>query len=465
MSHEFEELADRLFREIIGPSVAPAETSRRQPVHVVYGGADRFKADTTSKLGRLALASLETYAPDFAAFAKAMGLRGASALNASPEFLEDFETKLLHDSDAVRGADPDAWLAWTVRERVLEKLKREPVEDFRIDFEDGYGLRSSEEEDSDAARCAEEFVSAMTDGTLTEFNGIRIKSFQHETFERSVRTLGLFLRTLASKVSGAVPDNFVVTLPKIKKPDEVTVLAALLSELESKHSLRSGSIGIEIMVETPDILFDLRAAVEAGAGRVTSAHFGAFDYTANLGITAEHQHLRHGACDFARRMMQASLAPLGTRLSDSVTTKMPVPVHKGGDLGADEIEANRLSVHSGWREHFDNVRRSLENGFYQSWDLHPAQLVARYAALASFFLEGAEAQGERLNRFIDKATQATMTGNVFDDAASAQGYLNYFSSALSCGVMTTEEATRFTGLSIQEINSGSFKKIMEGRTA
>lgn len=437
MNRDFEELADRLFRDTIEPAAEASSTPRRQPVHVVYGGADRFTRDVATKFGRIALQSVESFAPDAETFASAMGLRCDGAGKS---------------------------IAPVLLARVLAKLRTRPVEDFRADFEDGYGLRRDEEEDSHAIGCANEFAAGMKGGSLPDFCGIRIKSLQPETFGRSVRTLELFLRTLCRLTSGELPSGFAVTLPKIRSASEVGVLTELISELERGNGIAAGSISIELMVETPDILFELRKAVALGEGRVSAAHFGAYDYTGNLGITADHQDLRHPSCEFARDFMQASLAPLGVRLSDSVTTEMPVPLHRGEGLTPEQAEANRAAVHGAWQRHFTNIRHSLSRGFYQSWDLHPAQLVARYAALTAFFLESAESQGERLNRFISMATKATMTGNLFDDAASAQGCLNFFVRAISCGAITEDEASELTGLSAEEILSGSFRKIMEGRS-
>ena len=114
--------------------------------------------------------------------------------------------------------------------------------------------------------------------------------------------------------------------------------------------------------------------------------------------------------------------------------------------------------------HFDDIRRSLANGFYQGWDLHPAQLPVRYAAVYSFFLENLDATSERLRNFVEKAAQATRVGQVFDDAAMAQGLLRYFTQAINCGAMTAEEMEGLTGLSQAELQ-GSFLRIVEGRRA
>ena len=442
--------------------------SFRSPVHVVYGGANLFKADTAQKFSKIALKSLEIYAPNFAEFARAMWLKGADALPVYDELIANLEKRLTEDAEAVKAENFEAWFAWTIYQRTIEKLRREPVEDFRIDFEDGYGFRRDEEEDTHAVSASDELAKSFLDKSITRFCGFRIKSLQAETYNRAVRTLDLFLTNLLEKTGGVLPENFVVTLPKISRREEVEVLAELLAEFERRNNLESGAIKIEIMIETPQAIVDengaiaLRSLVEAGNGRVTSAHFGAFDYTASFGISGAHQHLRHEACNFARQMMQIALAPLNIRLSDSVTTEMPVAVYKGDDLTEKQETENRRAVHNAWRRHFNNVTNSLINGFYQSWDLHPAQIAARYAAVYSFFLESKDAQATRLKGFIEKATQANLTGNVFDDAASASGLLNFFARAFSCGALTDEEIFESTGLTIEELSLASFSRIAAG---
>jgi hypothetical protein len=441
----------------------------RSPVHVVYGGAHLFKADTPQKLGKLALKSLETYAPNFAEFAQAMWLKGADSLPIYEEPTAELEKRLLENSEKVKAENYEAWFAWTIYQRVKEKLAREAVEDFRIDFEDGYGFRADEEEDSHAISASDELADCFQKKTITPFCGFRIKSFAPETYKRAIRTLDLFLTNFLEKSSGKLPENFAVTLPKITRAEEVQILNELLKALENQHNLRANSIKIEIMIETPQAIINdkgeivLSQLIEAAQGRCTSAHFGAYDYTSSFGIVAEHQHLRHEACNFVRQMMQISLAPLNVRLSDSVTTEMPVPVHRGENLTSKQTAENKRAVHRSWRAHFNNVTHSLIDGFYQSWDLHPAQLVPRYAAIYAFFLESKSSSAKRLKGFLDKATQAMLTGNQFDDAASAQGLLNFFVRAAGCGAMSEEEVLEASNLNLDELRTASFGKIVENR--
>jgi citrate lyase beta subunit len=396
----------------------------RQPIHVVYGGAHLFKADTAAKLGATALRVMDEHAPDAATLATALGL---------PEGMGD-----------------------RVYCNVREKLAREPVEDFRLDFEDGYGSRTDAEEDGHAASAALEVATGARLGTLPPFIGIRIKNLGDELRERGLRTAERFIRRLLEETHGALPSNFVVTLPKITARAQVGILVDALAGIEGACGLPRGAIGMELMVETPQSIFDEHGAVALprlvadGAGRVTSAHFGTYDYTASLGITAAFQQMRHPACDFARNVMQVALAGTSIRLSDGATNVLPV--------GRD-----RAAVHRAWRLHYDDIRHSLVGGFYQGWDLHPAQLVTRYAAVYAFFLESLDAASDRLRNYIAKAAQATLVGDVFDDAATGQGLLNFFLRALNCGAVQEHEIGTLTGLSLEELRSGSFAKIVEGR--
>jgi citrate lyase beta subunit len=419
----------------------PGESARRQPIHSVYGGAHLFKAETASKLAEVALRSWEEHAPDARTLARVLGL-------------------------AEEGA-----LAETVHARVVSKLRREAVEDYRIDFEDGYGHRPDAEEDGHAVAAAEEMARGLERGSLAPFTGIRIKSFSDELFPRAVRTLDLFLSALVEKTGGRLPPHFVVTLPKVTLSEQVAALDSVLSGLEAGLGLERGGVKVELMVETPQSLFDpegrlaLPRLVAAAQGRCTGAHFGAYDYTAACGITAAQQHLFHPSCDFARHVMQVSLAGTGVHLSDGATTAMPVGPHKapkGGVLTPAQQEENRAAVHRAWRLHADNVRQALTNGFYQGWDLHPAQVPVRYAAVYAFFLEGLDAASRRLKAFMDKAAQATRLGDVFDDAATGQGLINFFLRGIACGALTEDEA-RAAGLTLDELRTRSFLEILQGR--
>ncbi len=443
----------------------PGESGRRQPVHTVYGGAHLFKSDSASRLGSLARRALDQYGPDFLTFARAIGLPGS-------ETIADDAVAQAETTDASADNKP-LWLAQTIYNRVVEKLQREPVEDFRIDFEDGYGNRPDAEEDGHAAAAAGEVATAMDAGTLSPFIGIRIKPFTEELRERSMRTLDIFLSTLLEKSGGRLPDNFVVTLPKVVIPEQVEALSDWYDIFESALKLEHGALKFEIMIETTQSIINDRGnsnlplMLAAARGRCIAAHFGTYDYTASCNITAAHQHMMHPACDFARNMMQVAFGGTGIWLSDGATNIMPVAPHRASDgqeLTPEQIDENRSTVHRAWKLHYDHIQHSLENAYYQGWDLHPAQLPTRYAAVYSFFLQSLDAASERLRNFVEKAAKATLVGDVFDDAATGQGLLNYFLRAINCGAITEDEATRLTSLTLAELSTGSFVKILKGRT-
>src|ERR1051325_486543 len=451
----------------------PGETGRRQPVHTVYGGAHLFKADSAQRLGALALRSLEQYAPDFPTFARAIGLPGTEALSQSTAQATELDARMEAEPDAVRRDNKPAWLAHTIYARVRENLRREAVEDFRIDFEDGYGNRPDAEEDSHAAAAASETARGLAMGVLPPFIGIRIKTFTEELRERSIRTLDIFVSTLLEESGGRLPDNFVVTLPKITIPEQVSALVRLYEGLEAGTGLASGSLKMEMMVETTQSIINERGQsalpllLEAARGRCVAAHFGTYDYTASCSITAAHQHMLHPACDFARHMMQVAFGGTGVWLSDGATNIMPVAPHRATEgaqaLTPEQIAENQAVVHRAWRLHFDHIRHSLTNAYYQGWDLHPAQLPTRYAAVYAFFLESLEAASERLSNFVEKAAKATLVGDVFDDVATGQGLLNYFLPAINCGAITEAEALKLSSLTLEELRSGSFVKILKNR--
>src|SRR5713226_1632343 len=406
----------------------PGERGTRQPVHTVYGGAHLFRSDTTRKLGDLAIKALDQYAPEPRTFAEAIRLPPG--------------------------------LAETVHGRVRKKLEREAVEDFRIDFEDGYGIRPDAEEDGHARTAGEECAKGLAEGTLPPFIGIRIKTFSAEQGGRALRTLDLFLSALVER-AGKLPVGFVVTLPKVVSPEQVSVLIDAFDQLEPELGLPRGALKMEPMIETTQSILDERGEstlpklLTAARGRCVAAHFGTYDYTASCDITAMFQSMRHPACDFAKHMMKVAYAGTGIWLSDGATTLMPVAPHKaakGAQLTAEQARENQRAVH-----------RALVNGYYQGWDLHPAQLPSRYGAVYGFFLEGLPAASERLKNFIAKAAQATLAGDVFDDAATGQGLLNYFLRGVHSGALSEEEAVRRSGLSVAELRGRSFVAILAAR--
>ena len=408
-------------------------------MHTVYGGAQIFKSDTAARLGGLALRSMERYASRAEVLADALGRPGDQVVA-------------------------------TLYPRVVEKLQREPVEDFRIDFEDGFGIRPDAEEDQAAITAAEQVALGMAAGTLPPVIGIRIKQLSRELRSRALRTLDLFFATLVERAGGAIPPRFHVTLPKVISAEQAVVFAEAVGVIEDQLGLEEGSIKAELMIEITRSIVDeegrvnVARLVRAAGERCVAAHFGTYDYTASCQITAAYQGMTHPACDFARHMMQVTLAGTGIWMSDGATNVLPVPVHAVEDPTPQQVEENTAAVHNAWRLHFDEIRHSLVHGFYQGWDLHPAQLVTRYAAVQAFYLESLDAAATRLRNFVDQAAQATLVGAVFDDAATGQGLLNFFARAISSGAIPEAEAAQRTGVSLDELQGRSFLTILENRS-
>ncbi len=421
--------------------VYPGEGKSEQPVHTLYGGAQLFKKDSIQKIAALSQKHLKEYAPDAKSLAKALKLPGS---------------KKLHQ---------------TIYERIESKLEKCAVEDFRIDFEDGYGNRPDQEEDATAEFTAKEVAQGMKEKTLSPFIGIRVKNFSEELKKRSVRTLDIFISTLVKETKGKLPSGFVITLPKVSIPEQVQAFVKILSLLEEKNRLPKNSLKLEIMIElTQSILnsqgiINLSSFIDNSGGRCRSAHFGTYDYTASCDITAAYQMMEHPACDFALHMMKIAYAGRGIWLSNGATSVMPVPIHRivdGKKLSKKEINENYESVHRAWRLSYSNITHSLKNAYYQGWDLHPGQIPIRYAALYTFFLQSLDQASIRLKNFMGKAAQATLVGDVFDDAATGQGLLNYFLRALSAGAITEDEIVK-TGLTLEELQTKSFVAILNKR--
>lgn len=403
----------------------PGESEERQPVHTVYGGAHLFKSTTATKISELAMKGFKEFAPNAEVFRSALGMTCSSEIAAK------------------------------VYDRVEKKLEREALEDFRIDFEDGFGARPDDEEDSTALTAATEVAKGMREGTLPPYIGIRVKTLSEEHKRRGIRTLDLFLTTLSELSEGKLPENFCVVLPKITSVEQVSAMVDAFEAIEEATAIAPGSLKMELMVETPETILGpdgacpMLAFVEAGKGRVRGAHFGTYDFTACMNITAEYQAMDHGTCDFAKNFMKVALAGTGVWLSDGATNVMPV--------GDEKV------VHDSWKISYSHIRHSLKNGFYQGWDLHPVQLPVRYGALYSFFLEGLEETQARLKQFMEAAAKATLTGAIFDDAATGQGLLNYFLRGLNCGAIEMDDVLA-TGLTLEEIKTRSFAKILKMRT-
>ncbi|WP_328869462.1 HpcH/HpaI aldolase/citrate lyase family protein [Streptomyces sp. NBC_00287] len=374
----------------------PGDPGTRQPVHTVYVPGEVFAADTVRSWGDQALAALDEHAPDAASFAAVLGLTDE--------------------------------LAEPVYARVRAKLEREPIEDLRVDFEDGY---KGQDEDRDAARAARLIAEAYENGTAAPYMGIRMKCMEAAVRDRGIRTLDIFLTGLVE--AGGLPDGLVLTLPKVTYPEQVTAMVRLLEAFEKTRGLEPGRLGFEIQIETSQSILatdgtaTVARMIQAAEGRATGLHYGTFDYSACLGVSAAYQASDHPAADHAKAIMQVAAAGTGVRVSDGSTNVLPV--------GTTE------KVHDAWRLHYGLTRRALARAYYQGWDMHPGHIPTRYAAVFAFYREGFEQAAARLARYANRAG-----GDVMDEPATAKALSGYLLRGLDCGALDTGEVARLTGL-------------------
>jgi citrate lyase beta subunit len=367
----------------------PGNRAERQPVHTVYTPADKFRAGLSATWGDDARAALDVHRELF--------------------------SELVANDDIVT--------------RVEAKLAVEPIEDLRIDFEDGYGNRGDAAEDEDVARAAAALVADIEAGTAPASYGIRIKSLEAPTRARAVRTLIRFLTVLAD--GGVSGERFVVTLPKVTSVEQVRAMVYLCEQVERDLAVKP--LRFEIQIETPQSVLApdgsalVARMVHAADGRCSGLHYGTYDYSAFCGISARYQSLEHPVADHAKAVMQAAAAGTGVRLSDGSTNILPI-----GDPPV---------VRHGWELHMRLVQRSLQRGYYQGWDLHPAQLPTRFAATYAFYRDGLADAQRRLRNYLSNTGSA-----ILDEPATARALADYALRALHCGAATPEEIEAETGL-------------------
>lgn len=374
----------------------PGDDGSRQPVHTLYVPADRFRPDLPALSGQAAAAAVAEFGGTVA-LAQAVGL-GALAAELAP--------------------------------LVDAKLVAEPIEDLRLDFEDGYGARPDEEEDADAVLAAERLAAAVAAGVAPPFIGIRFKCFEAPTRRRGIRTLDLFLSTLVAHVP--LPDGLVLTLPKVTTVEQVEAMVSLCERFEERLGLPAGRLRFEVQMETPQLIVAADGSVPVATllhradGRVSALHYGTYDYSASLQIAAAYQSMEHPAADFAKQVMQVAVAETGVRISDGSTNVIPVgdPDH----------------VLEAWKLHARLVRRSLERGYYQGWDLHAAQLPTRYLATYAFYREGFAAAARRLDNYLH-GSDAT----IMDEPATARALARFVVRGLECGALEAQEVRAATG--------------------
>ena len=378
----------------------------RQPIHTCYVPADKLTATTPAQWGEIALQTLEEHTPTAKALATAVGAN----LGAIEEIFD----------------------------RIKAKIQRQPIEDLRIDFEDGYGRRGDVQEEKDLTAALDAFWKLKT-----PFIGIRMKALEAVTRQRGLKTLDQFIAGIVS--GGKYPDNFVITLPKVTFPEQVDVMIAALESIEKSHGLAPGTIRFEIQIETTQAIMDEKGSVTAAQyidrakGRLSAFHYGTYDYSAAAGISSAYQTLDHPAADYAKSVLQVATAGTTVRISDGSTNILPV--------GSSE------QVHAAMHNHYRLVRRSLERGIYQGWDLHGSQLPTRIAANWIFYRDGLSVASLRLRNYLNNAASGTM-----DEPATALTLARYFLRGLDCGAIESSEVEKLTQLNEDGLRDIVLKK-------
>ena len=362
----------------------PGDDGSRQPVHTVYVPADRFTGDLVAEWGAKARAAANEHG----------GLEQLAVLLGYP---------------------PE--LAAQVAARADAKLSLEPIEDIRLDFEDGFGDRGDDVEDAVATAAAKVVSTAVASGTAPPFIGIRFKCFEAGTRARGLRTLDLFITALAE--AGELPAGLMLTLPKVSTVAQVQAMDFAVGRLEEVHGFQAGRLRFEVQVETPQLILGpdgtspLAQVPFAAPGRISGLHYG-------------------------KQVMQLAVAGTGIRLSDGSTNVLPV--------GEYTVDA--------WLLHGRLVRRSLERGFYQGWDMHPAQLATRFLATYAFYREGLASATLRLKNYV-----GNNQSGILDEPATARALARFVVRGVACGAVDALEVSAQTGISVPELRRLAFPKL------
>jgi citrate lyase beta subunit len=372
----------------------PGEPATRQPVHTCYVPADKAWARTPRIWGDAALALMDRVGP--------------------PPGSED------------------------VADRVRAKLARQPVEDLRIDLEDGYGHRSDSEEDAHAERAGAALAALGTDPHGPFLSGVRIKGLQPETRARGLRSLLTAVDAARAFDPEWPRSRTVVVLPKATSAVQVAAMAEVLSLVETSRGLSPGALRLEIQVEVPQAVvgadgrISVAGMIRAAAGRCEGLHFGTYDFSAAVGVSGGHQASDHPLADQAKSLMQLAAAGTGARVVDGSTNVLPV--------GDDE------AVLAAWQVHGRLVRRALERALHQGWDLHPGQLVTRYAVTYGFLREELAVAASRLRAYVDRTSGRGDAPGTLDEPATARALAAAVLRGVDCGAVDADEATDATGV-------------------
>lgn len=352
----------------------PGRGDRIQPIHTVYVPADRITAETPREWGTAA----------------------AELLDHQRELLTELDT-----TDALSA--------------VATRLSTDPIQDLRIDFEDGYGFRDDAQEDHAATAAGRILAEWAKDPDAPASYGIRMKGLAGSERRRALRTLELVL-----DAAGGVPPGFVFTIPKIRAAEQVAAIVALCQGLERGHGMADGTLRFELQIESPQAIIaadgtaPIARMIGLSAGRCSGLHFGTYDYTAACDVAAPDQALDHPAADYAKAVMQVAAAQTGVWVCDGSTQIVP-DAHPKAAL----------------RNHYRLVARALRRGYYQGWDMHPGHLITRWLATYNFFREAIDVAVPRLTAYLSRRS-----GGVMDEPATAEALAATVLRGLYCGART-----------------------------
>jgi citrate lyase beta subunit len=316
-----------------------------------------------------------------------------------------------------------------VRAIAHARLIENPIEDLRIDLEDGYGWRSDAAEDADATRAGTILADWVKRRPYApRIAGVRAKGLGAAERGRGIRSLERVLDG-----AGGVPPGFVITIPKLRDVRQVDAVSVMCAGFEHAHGLTEGALKVELQVEIPQAILgpDGRAtvaeAIHRGTPRVVGLHYGTYDYSAACGIVSAQQSLEHPVADHAKAVMQVAAAQTGVWVSDGSTQVMPT--------GTPE------QIDAALRRHHRLVTRSLERGFYQGWDMHPGHLVTRWLAVTGFFRSAMPAAATRLQAYFERRS-----GDVVDEPATAMSLALVIRRGLAARAFAADEVATIAPL-------------------
>lgn len=383
-----------------------------QPIHVVYGGAQLFKESTLQNLPLKAREYFAQYVADAQSLRQLLG-----------ESWSEEESQKIYAT-------------------VNRKLTERAIEDFRIDFEDGYGVRDDSDEDADAVRCAHIVANyhnqlAAQDEAIAV--GFRVKPLGQGTYKRSLKTLFLILNSYAQSRQNRHDQRhqLMITLPKVESALQVALVQDILAAAEHEYGLPHGFFQMEALIENCEAFMSvlhgrsqLLEIVHAAKGRMAGLHFGVYDFNAALGIAPSCQDLHNDASSAAKFLMQLAVGNCeNVGLSDGVINV--IPVRRDGQSDSDFVDACRFN--------YLKMKKSVEAGFYQSWDIHPSQVWLRMTAMTEFVLRSLPDTIDRLITFHRAAQRAVKTGQVFDDRASVLGLVKFVKLAVASRIVKRDE--------------------------